>query len=97
MSEEIGYDRRRFLGAAVMAKAHPAAVERGGSGRKLTCPDRVSRYARYPQAQDSVVLPSRSVPNRRGSPHSQQCGAPPSATIASRPRLGRDRLICGGR
>src|SRR5439155_13731358 len=57
-----------------------------------TCPGRVFRYPRYPQAQDSVVRPWRSLPKWRGSLHCPQRGAPPSVTIPARPRFSRDRF-----
>jgi len=59
-------------------------VASGGRTGQATCPGRVSRYPWYPQAQDSVVRPWRSVPKRRGWLHPRQRGAPPSDTIPAR-------------
>src|SRR5205823_8355252 len=49
-------------------------------------------YPRYPQAQDSVVRPWRSLPKWSGSLHRAQRGAPPAVTIPARPRFSRGRF-----
>jgi hypothetical protein len=86
----------RLRTGAAPASGPDTGTRSAGSGGTLTWPGRVFKYPRYPQAQDSVVRPWRSVPNWRGWWQPPQWGAPPSITIPARPSFCRDRFTCAG-
>src|SRR5712691_2175153 len=95
---QAAYSALLLPGATELARP-PAFSDPAGVGPPLATAgparslSRTCTYARYPHPHDSVVRPSRSVPNPRRPAHWGQRGGPPSLT---RPVRASARFTCTG-